>query len=146
MRLACGSDDGAGGCAEEEPFGGAGDAMPSAATLGDADGVVTFFGERGGLRSFVGDFVGRSSCAERDADENAALFGVHSDPERVAVLPVDLVPGGLNFLRNFDGLAAVENVQAGATRDDHLVFADAEPAHGRRADFARNFGDGLGST
>ena len=91
-------------------------------------------------------FVGRSSCAERDADENAALFGVHSDPERVAVLPVDLVPGGLNSLRNFDGLAAVENVQAGATRDDHLVFADADPAHGRRADFARNFGDGLGST
>ena len=60
----------------------------------------------------------------------------------MAILPIDLVPGGLNFLRNLDGLATVENVQPGAVRDDHPVFANADPAHGRRANFARNFGDG----
>jgi hypothetical protein len=45
--------DGAGGCAEEEPFGGAGDASPGAAAFGDADGVIALFGERGGLGFLV---------------------------------------------------------------------------------------------
>src|SRR5260370_30550035 len=60
----------------------------------------------------------------------------------MAVLPVDLVPGGLNFLRNLDRLAAAENVKAGAVRDDHPILADAHTAHRGRADFARNFGGG----
>ena len=45
--------DGAGGGTEEEPFGGAGDAAPGAAALGDAQGVIALFGERGGLLAFV---------------------------------------------------------------------------------------------
>ncbi len=45
--------DGAGGCAEEKPFGGAGDASPGAAAFGDADGVIALFCEGGGFRFFV---------------------------------------------------------------------------------------------
>src|SRR2546430_8265981 len=37
------------------------------------------------------NFVWRSGRAERNAHKDAALFGVHSDPKRVAVLPIDLV-------------------------------------------------------
>src|SRR5207245_1581121 len=51
-------------------------------------------------------------------------------------------PSWLNFLGKFDGLTAIENVQPGAVRDDHPVFADAHAADGRRPDFARNFRDG----
>src|SRR5205823_6718777 len=51
--LAGSGHDGAGGGTEEEPFGGAGDASPGAASFGDADGVVALFGERGGLLAFV---------------------------------------------------------------------------------------------
>src|SRR4029077_4515890 len=88
------------------------------------------------------NFVGRSGGAERNADKDAALFGVHGDPERVAELPVDLVPGGLNFLGNFDGLAAAEDVETGAVGDDHPVFTDADAADGGRANFVRDFRDG----
>jgi len=56
-RLAGLGDDGAGGGAEEEPFGGAGDAAPGAAAFGDAEGIVALFGERGGLGFFVGEVV-----------------------------------------------------------------------------------------
>ena len=51
--LAGSGHDGAGGGTEEEPFGGAGDASPGAASFGDADGVLALFGERGGLLAFV---------------------------------------------------------------------------------------------
>jgi hypothetical protein len=39
--------DGAGGGADEEPFGGTTDAAPSAAATCDAEGVVAFLGEGG---------------------------------------------------------------------------------------------------
>ena len=57
----------------------------------------------------------------------------------MAVLPVDLVPSGLDLLRNFNGLTAAENIKAGSVRDDHPVLADADAANRGRADFARNF-------
>ena len=56
-RLVGFGDDGAGGGAEEEPFGGAGDATPGGAAFGDADGVVALFGECGGFSFFVGEIV-----------------------------------------------------------------------------------------
>src|SRR5262249_22927904 len=59
-----------------------------------------------------------------------------------AELPVDLVPGGLNFLGDLDRLAAVEDVQAGAVSDHYPIFADADSAGGRRAETAGDFRDG----
>ena len=44
---------GAGGGADEEPFGGAGDAAPGAAAASDAQSIVTIAGERGGFLAFV---------------------------------------------------------------------------------------------
>jgi len=38
--------------------------------------------------------VGRSGRTQGRTDENAPLFGVHSDPQSMAVLPIDLVPVG----------------------------------------------------
>jgi hypothetical protein len=57
--------DGAGGCAEEEPFGGAVDASPSAAAFGDADGVVALFREGGGFGFFVAERNGASKPVSR---------------------------------------------------------------------------------
>src|ERR1051326_7634631 len=71
----------------------------------------------------------------------AAFLGVDGDPKGVASGPVDLVPGGLNFLGNFDGFATAENIKSGAVSDDHPVFPDAHAAHGGRAESARNFRD-----
>src|SRR5262249_39840558 len=50
-------------------------------------------------------------------------------------------PRRLNFLRYLDGLAAVENVEAGAMGDNDPVFADADAADRRRAQTARDLGD-----
>lgn len=48
---------GAGGGADEKPFGGAGNAAPGAAAFGDAQGVVTLFGEHDGFLTLVGEIV-----------------------------------------------------------------------------------------
>src|SRR5262249_38813100 len=77
-----------------------------------------------------------------DTDEDAALFGVDRDPKRVAVLPIDLIPSGLDFLRDLNRFATAENVKSSAVRDDYPILTDADAAHGRRADFARDFRDG----
>ncbi len=47
--------DGAGGGADDEPFGGAGDAAKGAAAACDLKGVVPLLGERGGLGFFIGE-------------------------------------------------------------------------------------------
>src|SRR5467141_3327753 len=52
--------DGAGGCADQEPLGGAGDTAPSAAAASDAQGVVAFVGERGGFVALIGEVALRS--------------------------------------------------------------------------------------
>jgi hypothetical protein len=54
--------NGAGGSADEEPFGGAADAAPGAATAGDAQRVIAFASERGGFLAFVGEVA--LGCAE----------------------------------------------------------------------------------
>src|SRR5207248_5860231 len=85
------------------------------------------------------NLIWRSCGAERRANVDAALFGIDGDPQSVRVLPIDLVPGRLNFLRDFYRFAAAENVEAGTMRDDHPVFADADSADGWRAETPRNF-------
>src|SRR6266567_1222841 len=133
----------------------------SAGVCGDGPGRPLARFVRGGFPASVGDidgrtagdvlraiqiaivehqnFVRRGRGTERRADKNAPFLGVHSDPQGVPILPVDLVPRWLDFLRNFDGLAAAENIQTRAVRDQHPIFADAHTANGGRADFARNF-------
>ncbi len=49
--------NGAGCGADEEPFCGAADAAPDGAAAGDAQSVVAFVGERGGLLAFIGEVV-----------------------------------------------------------------------------------------
>ncbi len=88
------------------------------------------------------NFVGRRCAAHRRAHEDASLLGVDRNPQRVAVLPIDLIPGGLNFLRDFYGLATVEDVEAGAVRDHYPIFAEADATDRRRAQASRNFRDG----
>jgi hypothetical protein len=46
--------DGTGGSADDEPFGGAGDPAPDGAASGNAQRVISFAGECGGLGFFVG--------------------------------------------------------------------------------------------
>src|SRR5277367_2431265 len=143
-RAVCTFDDGAGvgGDGPGRPFAGfVGGGF--AAGVGDVDGRAS--GEiRDGVEIAIiehQNFVRSGGRAERCAYEDTALFGVNRDPQRLAVLPIDLVPGGLNFLRNFDWFAAAEKVKAGAVRDDHPVFSDAYAAHGGRADSVRDFRD-----
>src|SRR5260370_31066675 len=47
--------NGAGGGADEEPFGGTADAAPGAAASRDAQSVVAFVGECGAFLSFIGE-------------------------------------------------------------------------------------------
>lgn len=47
--------DGAGGGADEEPFGGAADASKAASPARDLEGVVALFGKRGRFCFFVGE-------------------------------------------------------------------------------------------
>ncbi len=55
--MGCFGGEGAGGSAEGEPLGGAGDAAPGAAAFGDAQGVVALLGERDGFGAFVDEVV-----------------------------------------------------------------------------------------
>ncbi len=53
--------DGAGGCADHEPLGCAADAAPSVPAAREAQRVVSFVRQGGGLRSLVGQVaLGRS--------------------------------------------------------------------------------------
>src|SRR6185437_6727258 len=57
----------------------------------------------------------------------------------MAILPVDRVPGWLNFLRQFDRLASVEQIETGPPCNHDPLLADTNSMRRRCSHFIRCF-------